>query len=110
MQGKILTAIVLVALACTVSTDAFTPIQSHYFRRPSISIDEALHIARRHAEIEKIDVSQHYVDSVKLNLNPRGDRGKYWEIRWEPSERACKGCYILVFIYMDKSVERIPGK
>ena len=110
MQRKIIAAITLMTLACAVSTDAYALTQSQYVRRPGISIDEALYIARGYVESEKIDTSEYYLDSVKLNLNPRGDRGKYWEVRWEMSERGCKGCYILLVIYMDKSVERIPGK
>ena len=110
MRRRTLAAILLMTLACGLSTDVYATTQGQYVRRPRISIDEALQIARGYIEIEKIDVSQYYLDSVKLNLNPRGDRGKYWEVRWEMSEGACKGCYILLLIYMDKSVERIPGK
>src|SRR5262245_11150385 len=78
--------------------------------QPPITIEEAIAVAKAFVAANKIDVAKHYVDSAKLNQNPRGDRGKYWEIRWEESQPTCKGCYIVVFVFMDRSAERISSK
>jgi hypothetical protein len=78
-------------------------------RRPGLTVDEGLSVARQYVETHRIDVSKHYVDSVKLDLNPRGDKGKRWVIIYELSNYA-KGGQIIFHVYMDKSVERFFGE
>jgi hypothetical protein len=78
-------------------------------RRPALTIDDALSVARQYVETHHIDVSQHYVDSVRLDLNPRGDRGKRWIIIYERNDYA-KGGQIIFHVHMDRSVERFSGE
>lgn len=78
-------------------------------RRPALTIDEALRVAQQHVETHHIDVSRHYIDSVKLDLNPRGDRGKRWIIIYELKDYA-KGGQIFLHVYMNRSVEMFFGE
>ncbi len=78
-------------------------------QRPRVAVDEALTIAKKYVETKKIDLSQHYINSAALDLNPRGDRGKFWVITWVP-DPLVKGGQIFVHIYMDKSAEVYFGE
>ena len=79
-----------------------------------LSMDEALATARAYVKKRGIDVSKHYIDSARLDLNRRGDRGKFWLITWLRNEYAndipIKGGQTYVHVYMDKSVEIFYGE
>ena len=79
-----------------------------------LSMDEALATARGYVKKRGIDVSKSYIDSARLDLNRRGDRGKFWLITWLPNEYAndipIKGGQTYVHVYMNKSVEVFYGE
>lgn len=76
-----------------------------YTRRPEITIEQALDIAKNYISQHQIDVSDKYIDSIKLNPTPPGDRGKFWQVSWELNTLT-KGGQVYLDIFMDKSVER----
>ena len=78
-------------------------------RRPAISIEDAIAKAKKYVQEKKIDVSQQYIDSVALDLNPRGDRGKFWRVAWQQNQ-FMKGGQTYIEVYMDGSVEHRHGK
>ncbi len=78
-------------------------------RRPEIAIDEALDIAKTYVQKHKIDVSESYIDSVQLNLNPQSKKGKYWEVTWQLNKFA-KGGQVFLHVHMNKSVEVYYGE
>jgi hypothetical protein len=102
--------ILVITIVFSVSNYSQTSNNQMYVRRPNLTIEEALRIGKNYIKQQKIDVSRHYIDSIRLDLNPRGDRGKFWELRWEKNENGGKGDYILLHIYMDKQVERLFAK
>ena len=79
--------------------------------QPDIKIERAIEIAENYTVAKNIDTSKHYIDSVKLNRIPRSDPSvEFWEVKWEESQSICKGCYILIYVYMDGSAARIAAK
>jgi hypothetical protein len=78
-------------------------------RRHALAIEAALKVARRYVEAHHIEVARYYVDSVKLDQNPRGDRGKHWVIIYELSDYT-KGGQVILYVYMDGSVEKFSGE
>ena len=49
-----------------------------YEREPQVTFDIAVKKAREHIQAKHINVSDAYLDSVVLEQNSRGDRGKFW--------------------------------
>lgn len=72
-------------------------------RRPKITVEEALDIAKTHFEKQQIDVSESYISSVQFDWNPRGKKGEYWKITRQAA--GAKGGQTFLFVYADKSVE-----
>ena len=106
MKTTLLVITLAVVLAPTVGRAVVSQTEA---RRPSVGIEDALTVAKQYVESHHLDVSQHYIDSVKLDLNPRGDRGRRWVITYELNDYA-KGGQIILHVYMDRSVERLFGK
>jgi hypothetical protein len=73
-------------------------------RQPEITIGAALKLAETYVKEHQINVSEKYIDSIRLDLNPRADRGKHWRVAWELNKFA-KGGQVYLDIFMDKSVE-----
>ncbi len=82
-------------------------------QEPKLSIEDALSIARDYVLQHHILVSDSYIDSTRLDLNPRGDRGKFWLVTWLRNEYAngvpIKGGQFFMRIYMDRTVEVFYG-
>ena len=83
-------------------------------REPRLGIEDAITTAKDFVEKRRIDVGDSYIDSARLDLNPRGDRGKFWLVTWLRKEYAngvpIKGGQTYVRIYMDKSAEVFYGE
>ena len=78
-------------------------------QKPDITIDEALIIARKYLETEKVDVSKSHISSAVFTIDRRRDPTMYWAIRWDRDVQV-KGGYIIMHIYMDKSVKAFFGE
>ena len=82
---------------------------------PPISVEQAISLAQNYVKNHKIDVSNSYIGSATMNLNPRGDRGPFWLITWEPNTGYSAvvkpaGGQVLLSIYMDRKIEVRSGE
>lgn len=79
------------------------------FSAPKLRIEDALAIARDYVQQHHVEVADSYIDSTRLDLNPGGDRGKFWLVTWQRNEYAnghfIKGGQFIMCIYMDRTVE-----
>ena len=77
---------------------------------PFISVEQAIVLAKNYVKERKIDVSRSYIGSAVLNLNPRGDRGPFWLVVWEPKENLSSaikavGGQVSLSVYMNRQIE-----
>lgn len=93
-------------LCCAILTGATSASDS---RRPPLSLEEALGVAKTYARQQKLDLGRHYLDSIRLDLNPRGDRGQFWLLTYE-LEHFAKGGQIFLRVYMNRQVEKTYGE
>lgn len=100
---------ILLALTFALTTSSHGDDVQEPMRRPAISIEDAMAKARNYVQDKKLDVSKQYIDSVVLEPNPRGDRGRFWRVTWQQNE-FMKGGQTYINIYMDGSVEHAYGK
>ncbi|HEY9844413.1 MAG TPA: hypothetical protein V6D23_28340 [Candidatus Obscuribacterales bacterium] len=98
----------LVLIFAPVSDAALTAAPE--LKRPALTIDDALAIARQHLKNKRFDLSRHYIDSARLDLNPRGDRGKRWIVTFALENANVLGGQIFVQVYMNRSVELKYGE
>ena len=96
----VLIALVAVPIAAQTTSDT---------REPGITLELAVAKAKSYVRDKHIDVSDAYVDSVVLDQNARGDRGKFWLITWQRKEYM-KGGQVFVRVYMDGSVDHALGE
>jgi hypothetical protein len=75
---------------------------------PPVSLKEAVGIAEAYVAEKKIDVSQHYLASARVQSDPQGRL--HWDAQWMHTDRGVKGGWFMVRVQMDKTVSLIPGK
>jgi hypothetical protein len=75
---------------------------------PPVSLKDAVRLAEEYVAEKKIDVSQHYLASVRVQSDARGRL--HWDAQWMHTDRGLKGGWFMVRVQMDKTVELIPGK
>jgi hypothetical protein len=86
-----------------------TPTKSILTTEPAVTLKEALSLAERYVAEKTINVSGHFVESVRLVCipdNPKGER--QWIITWAlktPSD----GGQVFIHVKMDKSVSMTRG-
>ena len=96
----VLMALVPVSVAGQTTSDT---------REPGITLELAVAKAKSYVRDKHVDVSDAYLDSVVLDQNARGDRGKFWLITWQRKEYM-KGAQVFVRIYMNGSVDHALGE
>jgi hypothetical protein len=96
----VLVAVVAMPIAAQTTSDT---------REAGITLEAAVAKAKSYVRDKHIDVSDSYLDSVVLNQNPRGDRGKFWLITWQRKEYI-KGGQVFVRVYMDDTVDHALGE
>ncbi len=74
----------------------------HSFK-PDISISEALSIAERYIKENRIDVSEQYINNVRLLYDDGTKKGIHWHIQWAWSLPRLGGEFSLK-IYMDGTI------
>lgn len=99
----------LLMLALTQSSKVLSH-SGRIINQPSITIEQAIAKAKNYAVAKNVDTSKHYIDSVKLKQNPQGNGKEFWEVRWEESQFTCKGCFIVIYVYMDGAAAHVPAK
>lgn len=102
LLGSVLFASAVVVLAQTPSKEVLNA-------EPAVTLKEALSLAEQHVAKEKINVSRHFLESIRLvhiTDNPKGDR--QWIVTWAlkiPSD----GGQVFIRVKMDKSVSMTGG-
>src|SRR5262245_40810663 len=75
---------------------------------PPVSLKDAVLIAEDYVAAKKIDVSQHYLGSIRVQSDTRGRL--HWDAQWMHTDKGLKGGWFIVRVQMDKTVALIPGK
>jgi hypothetical protein len=75
---------------------------------PPVSLKEAVRVAEGYVAEKKIDVSQHYLASVRIESDTRGRL--HWDAQWMHKDRGLKGGWFTVRVEMDKTAALIRGK
>ena len=75
---------------------------------PPVSLKEAVRVAEDYVAGKKIDTSQHYLASVRIQSDTRGRL--HWDAQWMHTDKALKGGWFIIRVGMDKTTTLIPGK
>lgn len=75
---------------------------------PPVSLNEAIRIAEEYVAGRKIDASQHYLASVRIQSDTGGRL--YWDAQWMLTDKLLKGGWFIVRVQMDRTAALIPGK
>ena len=75
---------------------------------PPVSLKEAVRVVEDYVAGKKIDTSQHYLASVRIQSDSHGRL--YWDAQWMHTDRGLKGAWFIVRVQMDKTAALIPGK
>ncbi|MCK5591788.1 MAG: hypothetical protein KAI72_07515 [Candidatus Pacebacteria bacterium] len=79
-----------------------------FFDGPSLELSEALTLAQEYIEINKIDISKHYLDNIRLLWQSPWMKGKHWIITWR-LKRPFDGGQIFIIVGMDKTIKIKKG-
>jgi len=106
-----LATIITIMLCSPVSAADPGPAKLH---GPTLSIEDAVRIAKELVRKQNVNVADQYIDSVRLEQNRSGDVRKFWNVTWFRNEYvndiAIKGGQTYVHIYMDGSGEVLQGE
>ena len=100
---KVLYVLFFILLGCG-GTEA---VDAGQLERPAISIEQAIALAKRHVESEKLNVSDSYIAVAEWHARP-GLVG-FWRIEWR-MKKLVKGGYTVVTVYGDGKVEHGFGE
>jgi hypothetical protein len=75
---------------------------------PPVSLKEAVRVAEGYIAEKRIDVSRHYLASVRVESDMRGRL--HWDAQWMHTDKALKGGWFIIRVEMDKTAALIPGK
>lgn len=75
----------------------------------TLTIEEAIDIAKRCVLEQNVHLAGSFIESARLERNPRGDRGPYWLITWAWS-REVKGGQVFVSVFQSRSCELTYGE
>lgn len=104
---KIITATLLLTLSFACALVAGQRGQNHPETRPSLTLRAAIDLAEVYAKEHKIDLSNHYLYSVRLIPGREARGGQAWEVVWEQSQRVDDD-EVQFIVDMDKKVTRQP--
>jgi hypothetical protein len=89
-----------VSLAAVDSTSTPLP--------PPLSLKEAVLVAENHIAQKKIDISQHYLASLHIGSDKRGQL--HWDAQWMLTNSTIRGGWFIIRVEMDKAAKLVPGK
>jgi hypothetical protein len=75
---------------------------------PPVSLKDAVRLAEDYIAQKKIDVSRHYLASVRIESDTRGRL--HWDAQWMHTDRALKGGWFIIRVEMDKTTAFLSGK
>jgi hypothetical protein len=103
MRAPILLLLVLAGGLCLAADNTKpTPLP------PPVSLQDAVRAAEDYVAEKKIDTSQHYLASVRIQSDTRGRL--HWDAQWMHTDKALKGGWFIIRVEMDKKAALIPGK
>jgi hypothetical protein len=76
---------------------------------PTLTIEEAIDTAKRCALERNAHLAGSFIESARLERNPRGDRGPYWLVTWAYS-RQVKGGQVFVSVFQTRTCELTYGE
>jgi hypothetical protein len=83
-------------------------------RGPTLSIEDAVRIAKELVRKQNVNAADSYIDSTRLEQNRSGDRRKFWIVTWLRNEYVndvpIKGGQTYVHIYMDGTGKVLHGE
>jgi hypothetical protein len=114
MMKKITAISIITGILCIISFansgSSKKPVPPAIENAPSITLLQAVQIAKSHLEKSGVDTSQHYLDNVRLLHSSSWMKGKHWIITWKRGgPRPVMGGEIFVFVDMDKNVKKQGG-
>ena len=77
---------------------------------PSLSLVEAVKLAKDYIEENKIDITRHYLDNARLLQNSPWMQGKHWVIEWRLKNAYVDGGMIFVIVGMDEKIKITYGE
>jgi len=102
--------VMLILVGCTTPHHSATA-KSH---GPSLSIEDAVRIAKELVRTQNVGVADSYIDSTRLEQNRSGGHRKFWIVTWLRNEyvndRPIKGGQTYVHIYMDGTGKVLHGE
>ena len=69
-----------------------------------LTIEEAIDTAKRCVVERTVHLAGSFIESARLERNPRGDRGPFWLITWAYS-REVKGGQVFVSVFQSRACE-----
>jgi hypothetical protein len=109
MKSLSLIVAMSVLLGSVVFVMAQTESKEVLSAEPAVTLKDALSLAEQYVAKEKIDVSLHYLESIRLVPIPDNPKGeKQWLATWilkTPSD----GGQVFIHVKMDKSVSKTGG-
>ena len=77
--------------------------------RPEITLQEALILAEKFIQSEKIDINHYYLNEARWMLygSPKGPKEERWYFCWDNEDGAC-GHYVEITVSMKGVVRRQP--
>src|SRR5262245_62160794 len=75
---------------------------------PPLLLKDAVRVAEDHIARKKIDISHHYLASVRIESDKRGQL--HGDAQWMLTEKTMKGGWFIIRVGMDESATVIVGK
>jgi hypothetical protein len=104
---KTITATLFLTLPLACALVAGQRDHSQSETRPSLSLKAAIDLAEAYAKDHKIDLSKHYLYSVRLIARREVAAGQAWQVVWEQSQRVDDD-EIEFIVDMDKKITQQP--
>src|SRR5689334_5003160 len=75
---------------------------------PTVSLEDALVLAKGYVREKKIETSGYYLKFIELKFE-RSGKSHHWEAQWMSTSKLTKGDWFIIRVEMDKSCSRIGG-
>lgn len=75
---------------------------------PTVGLEEALALAKKYIKDNKIDISRHYLDNIRLVYKSPWMEGEHWILTWR-LKKLSDGGEVFIIVGMDKQIRYIGG-
>jgi len=101
--------LLIVGLATMLLCPAYGGAEQFATLPPPVTLQQALDLAEGYIKKRGIDLSKHYLNSVRLTHNKNYKDGRAWIVTWELIVPSDGGQYFIT-VQMDKSVSHGGGR